>query len=179
MKCLSILSTLAILVALFALAGCGGDDGGGTQIMPLPVTKTVTNTVEVVPDLPDLTADIPHWFGYSQMPDTPHTFHFRATNNGTVASPVSSLGIRMYTTSSWNTTDEIQMLYEGSLTVPGLDPGESTGELALTADATPPEGHLQIRIELSVDPVDSIEEINEDNNETWYNYAMSVIAPSG
>lgn len=171
MKCFT---ALLALLTIFLFAGCGSDDGGGgTQIIPL--VRTVTETVEVEvevevpPDLPDLIGNLPYIVG-DTLPG-PNTFAVRVVNVGTDPAPVSVVHIKCYVTSSFDTTDEISVLYDGNVQAPALTEGTSAN---VTFDATLAEATQWIRVEVTVDAIGSFTEANEANNTYSVNLLIRV-----
>ena len=171
MKCFT---TLLALLTIFLFAGCGSDDGGGgTQV--IPVTRTVTETVEVevevevLPDLPDLIGNLPYAVG-DTLPGT-NTFAVRVVNVGTDPAPVSVVHVKCYVTSSFDTTDEISVLYDGNLQAPTLSEGAAAN---VAFDVNLSEATQWIRIEVTVDAIGSFPEINEANNTYSVNLLIRV-----
>lgn len=171
MKCFI---TLLALLTLILLTGCGSNKGGGgTQIIPLVRTVTeiveVEVEVEVPPDLPDLIGNLPYAVG-DTLPG-PNTFAVRVANVGTDPAPVSVTHIKCYVTSSFDTSDEISVLYDGNVQAPALAEGAAAN---LTFDVTLSEATQWIRIEVTVDAIGSFTEANEANNTYSVNLLIRV-----
>ena len=155
---------ITLLVLAILLAGCGSG-GSKTQTQIIPITRTVTDTVyvnvEVPPDLPDLIASMPYVIG-DTLPG-PNTFAVSVTNVGTEPAAATALHVRCFRTTSFNTSDEITVLYDGDLGTGGtLAEG---GSVTVTFDVTLNEATEWIRVEVTVDSIGTITEANESNNQ--------------